>query len=68
MTQNFAPQTVVWTLGDLPTGMTATINAAGVISITKNTAAGGSTLTATATSAVDSTKYDSATITFGSAG
>lgn len=68
VTANFAPQTVNWELGELPTGMEATINAAGVISITKNTAAGGSTLTATATSTVDGTKSDSCTITFGSAG
>lgn len=65
-TSNFASQEVIWTMTDAPTGITADLNAAGVLKVTANeNASAGVTITCTATSAVDSTKSDTCVITFG---
>ena len=68
-TSNFASQEVVWTMTDAPDGITATVNAAGVLTVSANeNETGGVTITCTATSAVDSTKSDTCIITFGTSG
>lgn len=68
VTAGFAPKEVEWSISDVSsyTGLTATINGAGVLSIRQTGAASGtypSTITVTATSTYDSTKTASATVT-----
>lgn len=59
VTQNFAPQTVIWTSSDEDV---ATVDIYGTVTV-KPDATSAATATITATSAFDSTKTDTATIT-----
>lgn len=63
VTANFAPQTVNWKVDDTSKAAGVTINANGIVIIPSTV--DDTTITVTATSTFDSTKYDTATITVG---
>ena len=63
VTANFAPKDVNWTVDTTSAGLGVTVNANGVVTIPSDVE--NATVTVTATSVYDSTKYDTATITVG---
>ena len=63
VTANFAPKSVNWTVDTTSAGLGVTVNASGIVSIPSDVE--NATVTVTATSVYDSTKYDTATITVG---
>ena len=63
VTANFAPQTVTWKVDDTSKASGVTISASGIVNIP--TTVDDTTITVTATSTFDTTKYDTATITVG---
>ena len=63
VTANFAPKVVNWTVDSTSATAGVTVNASGVVTIPETV--DDTTITVTATSVYDSTKYDTATITVG---
>lgn len=63
VTANFAPEQVDWSVDSTSAGLGVTINEAGVVSIPSDV--DDATITVTAKSVFDATKYDTATITVG---
>ena len=63
VTANFAPKSVNWTVDTTSAGLGVTVNASGIVSIPSDVE--NATVTVTATSVYDDTKYDTATITVG---
>ena len=63
VTANFAPEQVNWSVDSTSAGLGVTVNEAGVVSIP--TDVDDTTITVTAKSVFDGTKYDTATITVG---
>ena len=63
VTANFAPQTVTWKVDDTSKAAGVTVSASGIVNIPSTV--DDTTITVTATSTFDTTKYDTATITVG---